>query len=495
MNRIGRYEIQKELGRGAMGVVYAAMDPLIGRRVAIKTIRLGDVEAGTDRADLTERLQREARAAGVLSHPGIVTIHDVGEQGTDAYIVMEFIEGATLEAMMPSVVSQPFRRFLPILKKAADALDYAHAKGIIHRDIKPSNIMNCPDGTVKIADFGIAKLSASNALTQSGYAIGTPNYMSPEQAQGRTVDGRSDQFSLAVIAYRMLSGKLPFEGPSLTAILAKILWEEPEYDSAGFHSPIREILEKALAKDPQRRYPNCVEFVCDLEKASVESCREEFHTVNAGGVAPVAGVHSPSIAPETAGKKHGRKFVFISLTALAGILLLAAVVWIVLKTTRKPAPVFQKASIAPSAVSKIKEPGLPPPPVPLTPPTRLETPATTAPAHRQIEPLPPAVSKKIPVAAAVKPMETTAPQPDPSSGILTWSGNLEKNTILVISDTATIGSILGKFPGKPIEIEIEPKGLVVRQKPGSINGWNQIILYSGNQKFSNVTIRWKIANQ
>jgi serine/threonine protein kinase len=493
MNRIGRYEIQKELGRGAMGVVYEAIDPLIGRRVAIKTIRLSAVETGTERVELTERLQREARAAGILSHPGIVTIHDVGEHELDAYIVMEFIEGITLDVMMSSAGSQPFSLLLPVLKKTADALDYAHSKGIIHRDIKPSNIMNCPDGSVKIADFGIAKLSASNALTQSGCAIGTPYYMSPEQAQGHPVDGRSDQFSLAVIAYRMLSGKLPFDGPSLTSILAKILWEEPEYDSAGLHHPIRSVIEKALAKDPQRRYPNCVEFIRDLEKASIESSMEGFNAITNDNRTPGADGNTASIAPATAGKTHKSKYIFIPLTFLAGILLLTTVVLIILKTERKPAPEVKNVSINPPAISPNDATRSASASNPLLPPAPPEMPASPAPATSRIDRLLPVVAKKIPT-SVVKPIEITAPQPEPSSGILAWSGSLERNTILIISDTATVGSISGKFPGKPIEIEIEPKGIIIRQKPGAINGWNQIILYSGNQKYSDITIRWKIIN-
>jgi serine/threonine protein kinase len=270
MEKIGRYEVLRELGRGAMGIVYEAIDPLIGRTVAIKTIRL---DAGSEKEnyeELSHRLYREAQAAGVLSHPEILTIHDLGNQGAEAYIVMEYVDGKNVEQLLEGAEPQPFAVLLAILKKTANALDYAHSKGIIHRDVKPSNIMICRDGAVKVMDFGIAKHTTSASLTHTGFVIGTPNYMSPEQAQSHPLDGRADQFSLAIVAYRMMTGKLPFEAPSLTAILAKILWEEPEYEGAGIHPPVLSVLKKALSKDPTLRYPTCAEFVREFEEAHVQ---------------------------------------------------------------------------------------------------------------------------------------------------------------------------------------------------------------------------------
>lgn len=165
VENIGRYQVTREVGRGAMGIVYAAWDPLIGRTVAIKTINMGAVQAGQTRDELRLRLRREAQSAGVLSHPGIVTIYDIGEEDEKAYIVMEFVDGTTMEEVFSSGVPQHRRTFLGVLNKAAAALDYAHSKGVIHRDIKPSNIMICLEGKVKIADFGIAKISESTGLT------------------------------------------------------------------------------------------------------------------------------------------------------------------------------------------------------------------------------------------------------------------------------------------------------------------------------------------
>ena len=209
MKKIGRYDVLKELGRGAMGVVYAAEDPFIGRAVAIKTIRFGTPEAGDDREQLIQRLRREAQAAGVLSHPGIVTVYDIGEQEDEAYIVMEFVDGESVEQMLGSGATQHFDDLSFDIEgnrrcSRLCAWQRHHSSGC-----QTFKYHTCRDGTVKIADFGIAKLTASNSLTQAGFVVGTPSYMSPEQAQGRPVDGRSDQFSLAVVAFRMLSWKAP----------------------------------------------------------------------------------------------------------------------------------------------------------------------------------------------------------------------------------------------------------------------------------------------
>ena len=228
MDRIGRYKIVRELGRGAMGVVYHAIDPNIGRPVAIKTIQLGDVRKPEEQKRLRERLFREARSAGILSHPGIVTIYDVEQQGDLAYIAMEYVDGPTLDQVLcePRTARPPSRMF-SILGQTAAALDYAHHKGIVHRDIKPANIMIAADGTAKITDFGIAKITTSEHLTMTGSIVGTPHYMSPEQVQGQPMDGRSDQFSLAVIAYEMLTGEKPYTGEHLTTVVYKIVAEEP----------------------------------------------------------------------------------------------------------------------------------------------------------------------------------------------------------------------------------------------------------------------------
>jgi len=253
-----------------MGVVYHAIDPNIGRPVAIKTIRLSEFATAEERERLRDRLFREARSAGILSHPGIVTIYDVEERGETAYIAMEFVNGPTLERLLSSGQPLEPERILAILREAAAALDYAHRKGIVHRDIKPANIMLTETGAVKITDFGIAKITKSEQFTQTGAILGTPNYMSPEQVQGVAVDGRTDQFSLAVIAYEMLTGERPFAGEQLTTTVYKIVHEEPpsvERLNPTLNARIDAALRKALAKKPEGRYPACTAFVTALEAA------------------------------------------------------------------------------------------------------------------------------------------------------------------------------------------------------------------------------------
>lgn len=268
---IGRYRIDRELGRGAMGIVYHATDPTIGRSVAIKTIRLSEVDDPEERSRLRERLFREARSAGVLSHPHIVTIYDMEEQGELAYIAMEFVDGPTLDRLLSAKTALPRDRVLEILRQTAAALDYAHQRGIIHRDIKPANIMLTEGGSAKITDFGIAKVTtAAHQHTQTGAIVGTPNYMAPEQVQGLAVDGRADQFSLGVIAYEMLTGERPFMGEHLTTVVYKIVAEDPvapQRLNPSLGPQIDSVLRKGLAKKPEARYLSCGELVSALESA------------------------------------------------------------------------------------------------------------------------------------------------------------------------------------------------------------------------------------
>ncbi len=261
---VGRYEITGELGRGAMGVVYKALDPTIGRTVALKTMRL-DVH-GLDAQEMVRRFQNEARAAGVLNHPNIVTIYDAGEQDGIFYIAMEFIEGTTLHELLTEKRVLATEEVLQYTRQISRGLDYAHSNGIVHRDIKPANIMITANGTVKIMDFGIAK--SGGQVTNTGQVLGTPNYMSPEQVKGRALDGRSDLFSMGVILYEMLTGEKPFVGQNVTTIIYKIVNETPitprDLD-VTVHPGLSAIVTKALAKAPDDRYQTCADLVRDLE--------------------------------------------------------------------------------------------------------------------------------------------------------------------------------------------------------------------------------------
>jgi serine/threonine protein kinase len=261
---VGRYEITGELGRGAMGVVYKALDPTIGRTVALKTMRL-DVH-GLDAQEMVRRFQNEARAAGVLNHPNIVTIYDAGEQDGIFYIAMEFIEGTTLHELLAEKRVLATEEVLQLTRQICRGLDYAHSNSIVHRDIKPANIMITGNGTVKIMDFGIAK--SGGQVTNTGQVLGTPNYMAPEQVKGRQLDGRSDLFSLGVILYEMLTGEKPFVGQNVTTIIYKIVNENPitprDLD-VTVHPGLSAIVTKALAKAPDDRYQTGADLVRDLE--------------------------------------------------------------------------------------------------------------------------------------------------------------------------------------------------------------------------------------
>ena len=269
MKEVGRYRIDKFLGSGGMGKVYRAFDPVIGRHVAIKTISLRRYGDADERQNLLERLRREARSAGKLSHTGIVTIHDFIEQGDLACLVMEFIDGISLKEMLKSQPALEGRAALSILRQTASALDYAHTGGIVHRDIKPGNLIVQKDGAAKILDFGVAKLSSAHSLTETGFSIGTPEYMSPEQYQGGTLDGRADQFSLGVITYEMLTGVRPFAADTPLRVMYRVMGEEPALAhelNPSLGAEAAQVLRQALSKDPEARFDTCQEFTQALEE-------------------------------------------------------------------------------------------------------------------------------------------------------------------------------------------------------------------------------------
>jgi serine/threonine-protein kinase len=264
LDHIGRYKIVAELGKGAMGVVYKATDPNIGRTVALKTMRV-DVVHGMEAEEIVRRFHAEARNAGVLNHTNIVTIYDAQELEGVFYIAMEFIEGQTLLELLKHGNLSP-EKILDITRQVCAGLDYASARGIVHRDIKPANIMIEADGTVKIMDFGIAK-SIGTGMTSTGQVLGTPNYMSPEQVKGRTLDGRSDLFSMGVVLYEMLTGERPFTGDNVTTIIYKIVNEQPPAPrdlDATVHPGLSAVVMKALAKNRDERYQKGTDLVNDL---------------------------------------------------------------------------------------------------------------------------------------------------------------------------------------------------------------------------------------
>ncbi len=266
LTHLGRYQILGTLGKGAMGHVYQGVDPAINRPVALKTIRLDFVSDPDEMAELKERLFREAQAAGKLSHPNIVTIYDVGSEGHLQYIAMEYLEGQTLEEMIKKKVKFNYRIISQIIIQICSALEYAHERGIVHRDIKPANIMVLSDYRIKVMDFGIARVDSSS-MTKTGIAMGTPNYISPEQLQGKAVDHRADLFSLGVVMYEMLLGRRPFKGENITSLIYAILHNEPEKPSnVNPQIPLLfdHIIGRALKKEPQERFQKASEIVTSL---------------------------------------------------------------------------------------------------------------------------------------------------------------------------------------------------------------------------------------
>ncbi|MCP4153619.1 MAG: protein kinase [bacterium] len=264
--KIGKYQIIGELGKGAMGIVYKAKDPHIKRTVAIKTIRFDMINQSFKQEETVERFIREAQSAGILSHPNIVTIYDVGEDNGTTYIVMEYIEGTSLEDVIASGTKKSTGEIVDIMIQLGDALDYAHEKGIVHRDIKPGNILIDNEGKPHLVDFGIAHISEST-LTQSGMTLGTPNYMSPEQISGKKLDRRSDIFSLGAVFYELLTGARPFAGDNITTVIYKIMHEEPRSIKSidnQLHEGLQFIINKVLAKNPNLRYQDCVGLAEDL---------------------------------------------------------------------------------------------------------------------------------------------------------------------------------------------------------------------------------------
>ena len=278
MKKIGRYEILEEVGRGAMGVVFKAQDPLIGRLIALKTI----TASVADDPGLVERFRREAKAAGALQHPNIVTIHEMGEADEVPFIAMEYLEGESLDALISRRAPVPLAQKVGYLVQTCRALQYAHRRGVIHRDIKPANIVVTVEGVVKVVDFGIARL-AETSKTQTGTMLGTLGYMSPQQIQGKHADSRSDIWSLGVVLYELLTYRRPFAGENHAALLLSILQKEPV--------PLRELVRacpqqldvisrRALAKDDAARYQSMEQLLLELKSTWSDSENINDHTRN-----------------------------------------------------------------------------------------------------------------------------------------------------------------------------------------------------------------------
>jgi serine/threonine-protein kinase len=343
--QLGQYQVWEEIGRGGMGVVYRGYDPLIGREVALKTIHLYAIADPRERQEMQERLQREAQSAGRLSHPNIVTIYQIGYAElhpgqTTAFLAMEFVPGPNLSALLGTLRGGPPETIVAYLRQAAAALDYAHSRGVIHRDIKPANLLVSPEGVLKVADFGVAKI-VTQTVTMTGTVLGSPAYMSPEQIKAEKIDGRTDQYSLAVVAYELFSGRKPFEAETLSSLVYKIAQQPPpplETVPPQLAGRVGPVLFRALAKEPEARYRTCMEFVAALEA----SLRAPAYAAARPLVAPKAEIQGAPPPKPKPKMRVSPRLAGVAAAVCAGI---AALGWMAV-TLREPAPKAQLAATA-----------------------------------------------------------------------------------------------------------------------------------------------------
>jgi predicted Ser/Thr protein kinase len=434
-SRLGRFRISSVLGQGAMGVVYLADDPEIGRPVAIKTVRPGAAD-GEGARELEARFLKEARLAGRLQHPNIVTIYDVGRDGDVCFIAMEYVDGRPLSRYMGVSPELPLPAKIGIIRQAAEALAHAHERGVLHRDVKPGNILIARDGRAKVTDFGIGKFTAgaSSELTRTGTMIGSPAYMSPEQIRGDKIDGRSDLFSLGVVLYELLTGVRPFPGESITTLVYQILHTEPRDPlevRAGLPPSTREVMARLLAKRPENRPADAHEFVAELRRIARFQRESEMtrRAVAAGAAAPAPQGRPPAIeppAPATASpppSRHGPRVAAVAVAVVLVAIVLALRGWERRQHLREIPRSARRATVAATAVSApvLPAPSVPPPTTavavaPSPPPQVASEAPAPRPARPRTRPTSAVVSEPMPRApehAAAAPLPPAAPaRPD-----------------------------------------------------------------------------------
>lgn len=428
LQKLGKYELRGEIGRGAMGTVYAAWDPVLDRRIAIKTARLSD-QADSTAEESVARFRQEARLAGQLTHPGIVGIYDYGETDGLAFIVMEFVEGETLKQVLDQREPIGLDRALDIMSQMLLALSHCHRHGIVHRDLKPSNLLISRDGRVKLTDFGVARTGSSD-LTLSGAVIGTPAYMSPEQFTAkRPADVRTDIYASGVICYELLTGRRPFEG-DFAAIMQQVLFEQPvppSHRAPSVPPALDEAVLRALAKTPDERFPSADAFAAALEvtsNAESNDPRQDATVVDARHGAAMG-----SAAADAPGTEGRTRWPWIAGLGVAGVLAGAALLWVLVgsrsgpkMTAPGPAPAEHATNVPlpvpPVSTPPVSNPSAPPsgpgfvvplptPPVAPVPPAVTPSPSPATPPAATNVPQPPAPPPP------TTPVQTEAPSPPP----------------------------------------------------------------------------------
>ena len=350
---IGKYTIVEEIGRGAMGIVYKAVDPLIDRMVAIKTIRFDMYSQPEQRVEAQKRFLREAKSAGNITHPNIVTIYDMGEDNGTFYIAMEYVDGQSLESMLAQKKRWTIEETIRLVVEIADGLDSTHKKGIIHRDIKPGNILIDKEGQPHIVDFGIARVPTSN-LTQTSAVMGTPYYMAPEQVAARKIDHRVDIFALGAIFYEMLTLEKPFSGENLTTVIYKIM-NEPPHPLREFQADVppglEPIVQKVLAKDPDARYQSCRDLINDLLRyadANGMVIGDRFRARSP--LSETAKMTKPAAPKKPKPAGTGKKPIPLIIGAMA-IIVIVALGAILLTRKHAPVPLQEGAKDAPGTLT------------------------------------------------------------------------------------------------------------------------------------------------
>ena len=420
--QLGKYDVRGTLGKGAMGTVYDGWDPVIDRRVAIKTVRLPEAHDEEAEEGLA-RFKREAQAAGRLHHPNIVGVYDYGETAEVAFIVMEFVDGLTLKGLLDAEERLPVAQTVRIMQDILAGLAYSHERGVVHRDIKPANIMLTKDNRAKIADFGIARIESSS-MTQAGTVLGTPAYMSPEQFMGQTVDRRTDFYSTGVLLYQLLTGERPFEG-SLTAIMHKALNTVPPRPSElSVTAPVGldAVVSRAMARRPEDRFESADAFAQALTQAMqpdpVAATESDATIISTHrSVAPALPPLRPTAPAPAPAARSGSKLPLV----LAGVVALLVIAggggWVLLSGKPEPAVVVATTRSVPSPAAPIVAQTQPPISQPSPPPSAL--PATTAttvpPAVTQAPPVPITPPSPPPVATIAPPPPSPAPVTPPAA--------------------------------------------------------------------------------